>query len=594
MIALLARSRPPDLARARAMLAAAPHRGSAVTLRVVGRCVLGVATRPDAVDASVSADGPVVAALAGRLDNAAELSAALPAADAPASPNDADLVVRAFRAFGPDAPRRLRGACAGLVSDGTTLWCFRDHIGLRPLFYRDGPEAFVAASEPRQVLAGADLAAEPDFEALEQIMYGRMASDAPAALKGVARLAQASTLVANGGSGTRVRRYWHPADLLESARLSAPDVRDRFVDLLTQAVARSVSGRDVISLSGGLDSPAIAAFAAPEHRRRSGRPLAALSAVFPRLPSVDERRYIEIVAREFGIELHTYEPQARALDNVDEWCRRLGGPVPIVSVPEISDNYERARGLGAGTVLSGEFAEFVFGSPRHLVTHLLTHGRWGALARLLVRERRRGVATRILARHVGASFLPGRLANWYLAWRELDAPQRIPDWLDARKVREAPYRSDLQPSPRQRWPEEQLAAFEGSTITMEADELCAALAGVTVRRPFADIDLWEFFLSLPAEQKCPDLRHKSLVRGFMRGRLPEAILDRRDKTVFNDHVMSQVDYPTLKRLLAAPRHRIPGVDYRRLAARIDQRNFTRFDWAWAQDLARIHAFLNAW
>src|SRR3989449_9660816 len=107
---------------------------------------------------------------------------------------------------------------------------------------------------------------------------------------------------------------------------------------------------------------------------------------------------------------------------------------------------------------------------------------------------------------------------------------------------------------------------------------CAAIAGVTVRRPFADVDLWEFFLRLPAEVKCPDQRDKTLARSLLRGNLPDPILDRRDKTYFDDHVMAQVDYATLRRLLATPRHRMPGVDYRRLAQRIEQGNFNRFDW----------------
>src|SRR5438093_6536616 len=50
---------------------------------------------------------------------------------------------------GPDAPNRMRGCFAGIVTDGTAVWCFRDHAGFRPLFYRDDPAAFVAASEPR-------------------------------------------------------------------------------------------------------------------------------------------------------------------------------------------------------------------------------------------------------------------------------------------------------------------------------------------------------------------------------------------------------------------------------------------------------------
>ena len=595
MIAILGRSTPADPAVARRMLAAAPHRGSHITLRALGNCIVGVANRPDFVDSSVSTPGSLIAALAGGLDNLADLHTIVTAAGFPAaSPAAADVIVAAFRAFGPDAPNRMRGTFAGVVTDGRTVWCFRDHIGFRPLFYRDDSHAFIAASEARQVIAGAQISEQPNLEVLELILYGGMRADTPAALQGVSRLPQATTLTANGLPHTTARRYWHPAELLESARLTSADIGYRFEQLLAQAVARSLTGNDTVSLSGGLDSPAIAAFAAPEHRRRSGKAIGALSAIFPDLPAVDERRYIELVAHDFEIELHTYRPRARALDDVEQWCRRLGGPVPIVSVPELSEHYCLARELGFRNNLSGEFAEFVFGSPRHLAAHLVTRRRWRALGRLLLTERRRGTAWRTLGRQILAAVIPSRLASWYGGWRDLDAPQRIPDWLDARRANAVPSRADSLPSTRARWSREQLGGFEGSTITMEADELCAALAGITVRRPFADIDLWEFFLSLPAELKCPDLRSKSLVRGLLRGRLPSAILERRGKTVFNDHVMSQIDYAVLRCFLGDPSHRLPGVDYRRLAHRIEQRNLTRFEWFWAQELTRIQAFLRAW
>src|SRR5207253_1742620 len=117
-------------------------------------------------------------------------------------------------------------------------------------------------------------------------------------------------------------------------------------------------------------------------------------------------------------------------------------------------------------------------------------------------------------------FIPGRIANWYLSRRGLDFPKRVPDWLDRRKVNEVPYRNDLIPPGRARWSAVQTLPLEGCPITMEGVEICTALAGVTIRRPFADIDLWEFFLSLPAEVKYPDLRSKTLIRQPLRRRVP--------------------------------------------------------------------------
>jgi asparagine synthase (glutamine-hydrolysing) len=81
---------------------------------------------------------------------------------------------------------------------------------------------------------------------------------------------------------------------------------------------------------------------------------------------------------------------------------------------------------------------------------------------------------------------------------------------------------------------------------------------------------------------------------LLRGKLPDMILDRRDKTFFDDHIMSQVDYPTLRQFLVAPNHHINGVDYQRLAAHIEREDFNLIEWYWAKDLARIHAFLSLW
>jgi len=138
MIAILGKDAPPDEALARKMLAAAPHRGDCVTVRRLGNCILGVANHPDFFDCAISAGGDMMAAFSGRLDNAAQLHQTLTAAGTePASLAGADIVVAAFRAFGVQAPNRMRGVFAGAVTNGRELWCFRDHVGFRPLFYRD-------------------------------------------------------------------------------------------------------------------------------------------------------------------------------------------------------------------------------------------------------------------------------------------------------------------------------------------------------------------------------------------------------------------------------------------------------------------------
>jgi len=94
-----------------------------------------------------------------------------------------------------------------------------------------------------------------------------------------------------------------------------------------------------------------------------------------------------------------------------------------------------------------------------------------------------------------------------------------------------------------------------------------------------------------AEVKFPDTRRKTLVKSCLRGRLPDAILDRRDKTVFGEHLLTHADYDLIGRYVIDPPHRFDGVDYARLAERIEQRDFTLWEFCWARDLTSVHAFL---
>ena len=181
LAAMLTRSARPDPAWIDRMLAASPHRGADVSHWAYGDAILAVSNQPDHIDSTLSIAGELGAVFSGRLDNTGELAKAVTALGfPPTSTKPADILVSAFRAFGPDAPERMRGEFAAVVTDGRQMWCIRDHLGLRPLFYRDEPRAFFAATEIKQVMAGADLAREPNLEVSSRSSAGGCPRTCPA------------------------------------------------------------------------------------------------------------------------------------------------------------------------------------------------------------------------------------------------------------------------------------------------------------------------------------------------------------------------------------------------------------------------------
>jgi asparagine synthase (glutamine-hydrolysing) len=580
---------PADPEPVRRMLTAAPHRGDALELVHIGTAALGVANQPGFVDSWVAEDHGLIAAFSGTFDNGSDLCAELARAGAPLPRGDspAATLIALFRRDPDRIPSALRGNFAGAVSDGTRTWLFRDHFGFRTLYHRSDDAGFWAASEAKQVVAGAGLPREPDVEAVSLAFWDGL-DEGRITIKGAQRFPRATVCVTDGHRD-RFTRYWDPTPLLETARLSIDEACERLDELLGQAIARTVTGRDVVLLSGGVDSPAVAAYAAEPHLRRGGRPLAALSRLYPDHPTVDEERYIRLVSARLGLDLHTYTSDLPALADTERWVDLLDGPSNVLLLPEVASSYERARALGARTVMTGELAEYVFTQDHHLIGHLLLHGRARAVGRWVRERRARGRPWRVVAREMAASVTPGPIALRYLRWRDDDVV--LAPWIDQTGgVR----RHDLSIPARRRWSHGQLVPYTGAAVSIEAADLCAAVCGVHERKPLADVELWEFLLSLRAEVKFPDSTWKSLLRRTLRGRVPDEILDRRDKTAFDAALLDTADYAGLERCIVRSEQRIAGIDYRVLEERIARREMSAFELLWAYDLARAHAFLDLW
>jgi asparagine synthase (glutamine-hydrolysing) len=177
--------------------------------------------------------------------------------------SDAALVLRAYRAWGPDCLTYLHGDFAFAIWDETAqrLFCARDRFGVRPFFYAQFPDLLVLGNTLDAVRRHPRVSNRPHEAALaDYLVVGNLLEHDRSFLADVRRLPPAHALTVERGGVTRVARYWSlPAE---------PELRDRrdgevleqFAELLSRAVAdRSPPGRVALFLSGGLDSAAIAA-----------------------------------------------------------------------------------------------------------------------------------------------------------------------------------------------------------------------------------------------------------------------------------------------------------------------------------------------
>jgi asparagine synthase (glutamine-hydrolysing) len=513
----------------------------------------------------------------GVIDNLADFASESPAAT----------ILTLLRDFGPNALVRLRGAFAAVISDGRRVWAARDHVGLEPLYYRADNEGLVVGSEVKQVAAAFGNTPRPDLEIVHAIFYGDPYDEARTAFVGISRLPKGSFLEWLEGS-VRVVRYWDPRELLETGRYTTAEIQDLFDFQFTRAVRRVLTGHDAVSLSGGVDSAAIAVYGAAQHRDIGHRNLGAVSALYPDHPSVDESSRIQMLATKLDLDLHTFVPAPVRLDRLEYWVRAFDGPWSAWHPGASEQTYQQMRSLGFSNMLTGEFAEHVVDVRRGVVAHLLGRGRIRSARRVHQQQRLQGHPLASGLRQAASAFVPRPVA----AFRRYRHPLAvIPPWMDADRIRRSQAANSL--APRNDWRKGQVGFLTVPSSSLEAYRMLQDRNGVRVRYPFADVDFWEFWLSLQAEIKHPDGRSKTLLRRLLRNRVPDEVLDA-PKVVFNAYVTDRIDYGALRKWLVNSSVRLEGINYELLENRIDSRGMQMSEFMWAKDLAAAHAFLGLW
>lgn len=315
---------PPEIARpaANRMLRALGHRGpdARAVVQVDGPpdtppaflvhtrlAVVDRAARSDQPMAEPAGGGPVANWLTynGEVYNAPDLRKELgDAGFVGGTASDTEVILLAYRAWGPAAVARMRGMFAWCLLDPAAgrAWLCRDRLGIKPLYVARPPGGgLVFASEVRALLAcGVDLVpARLNPQAVEGLLAQGYVPGLRAVVDGVTLTAPGESVLADW-HGTVVGRttYW-------DAPFAPPGVaaqdRPAAVAGLGEELGRAVRLRvpaEVpvgVFLSAGMDSSAVAALAGPA----SADPLRTLTLGFDG-PDPDEAAEAAAFARRLG------------------------------------------------------------------------------------------------------------------------------------------------------------------------------------------------------------------------------------------------------------------------------------------------------
>lgn len=440
---------------------------------------------------------------------------------------DSEVLLHAWSQWGDGALDRVNGMFAFAVWDAAAgeLTLAVDPFGEKPLYVaRDGQRLAFASDVRALRCARPDLGALDPDAAATFLALGALPSPPRTCFAGVERLPAAHLLRWRGGT-TTLTRYWWPR------RIDVPHRLEEAAEALRALLRDSVRLRlrsDVAvgtSLSGGVDSGAIAALVgqlAADGERH------AFTARFPGFAR-DEWRWAELAGRAAGVTAHhVVEPTAaELLDDLETLVTDQEEPFPTTSIYAQWRVNRLAREHGVTVLLDGQGADELFGGYASMDAFATASAGPAAVGRALLHEPRRAPA-------LGRALLAGRVPPALARRARLRAAS--PYATDEAARHAATVAPSLAPPVGERDPlrrELLTQAFATSLphLLRFADRDSMAHSR-EVRLPFLDRRVAEFALSLQPQLLISGSVRKHVLREAMRGIVPDAILDRRDKVGF--------------------------------------------------------------
>ncbi len=488
-------------------------------------------------------DQSIVLTLDGYLTNCVELRGQLLDRGVHLRTNsDAELVLRAYEAWGRDCPRHIDGEYAFVIWNAhlREVFCARDHQGLRPLFYCWDGKCLLVASDIAGIVAALGSTPCLNQAYIAEMMAEEWLSRTETVWSGIKRLQPAHSLrLAQDKIETEA--YW---TLPLEVNIQYPDERDyleHYRELLLDCIRRSSRSLKPLAfeVSGGLDSTAL--FCLADKEQGAGRlhapDIMGFTLRGPAETDADEIKFVE--ATESYTHRHI-EKLPLYLPGINWFARqaRLDWDVPCYPNGAMSIGLEQAaREKGCRVIINGVGGDQWLDGSTFYYTEQLSKLDWSGLANSFRADSKALGWTKtiqLFLKAIAANSAPEPFLR--LARRLLVGRSEPPDWLSQQaKSTLAQRRRDTETRLRQsgRWHyKENKLNFAFHLHGLDLMNRQRARSGLESRSPFLMRPFIEFSAQTPEHLRLQGGITKQIHRKALRDDVPEFVLQRTSKAEF--------------------------------------------------------------
>lgn len=300
--------------------------------------------------------------------------------------SDTEVIPAAFDCWGTEALQKMDGMFAFALYDSRqeTLYLVRDRFGEKPLYYhasveeRGRFERFWFASEMKALWAAGVERHVNGTMLLHYLGLGYVSNPIKKTqtfFNDILALPAGHLIQLTPATGVLQMKRWYQPVFENNTEANVLKNIDRFASLFTESIQRRLRSDVSVgtSLSGGIDSSAVAAVIKKESAGASSWCNLAFTASFPGFEK-DETAFSNTVAKYLQLAIEYIMPQADDLVNEwNQWMHHQEEPVQSSSVFTQYKVYEKAKQCGITVLLDGQGADEIAGGyTRFIPWHLHT------------------------------------------------------------------------------------------------------------------------------------------------------------------------------------------------------------------------------
>jgi asparagine synthase (glutamine-hydrolysing) len=524
------------------------HRGpddSGVWKSTEGNIVFGH-QRLSIIDTSSAGHQPMeidshVITFNGEIYNYLEIGAELKAAGVELeTSSDTEVLLKAYQTWGDEALGKLNGMFAFAIYDANQhrLFCARDRFGEKPFLFHSSDECFAFASEYKALLALNNIDSAYDQDRILRFLYHPtrgLDDDIQTVFNDIKQLPPGHSLTLDCNSlDYQIQRYWDIEPDNNFTTMSEQDAQIHFRELFEDAIKLRMRSDVPLGscLSGGLDSSSIVCIA--RELRGNDEAYDVFTGRFPN-SEADEWPWAEKIISLTQVTSHITEP---SVDNFQSeladfmWHNEL----PVGSSSQYAQwcVFRLAKEAGITVLLDGQGGdELLGGYEQYFEKYLASLVTNTSSERDKIEERYPlGLLTKF---QTAKSQLPHGLRHFLagLTGRGSDFSFGLT------KSHATKLFASLPPPPRGASTFHPLAGalyqemlYTHLPVLMRYGDRNSMAHSREVRLPFCDHRLAEFTFSLPPEYLMGGAETKRLLRGAMKGILPEPVRTRWNKQGF--------------------------------------------------------------